>query len=81
MIAGTFSILHLGCDGFDITFARHDIPYGGSVRAWRVWGEEALKAFMAKFDVRITRDPIAGMPRGGFGERFVSTTTYNRHFQ
>ena len=45
-----------------------------------MWDEEALKAFMARFDVRITHDPIAGILRGGFGERFVSTTTYNRYF-
>jgi hypothetical protein len=81
MIPGTFTILDRGGDHFDVTFARHDIPAGGPLKAHPVYGAAALERYMGLFDVQLTAEQVSGGRRVGFGERFISTRIYDRDFQ
>jgi hypothetical protein len=81
MIPGTFNIFSRGGDPFDVTFARHDLPAGGPVKAHPVVGIKTLEHFMGMFDVQLNAAQVNTIPRGGFGERFIRTQVYGRYFQ
>jgi hypothetical protein len=81
MIPGTFTIFDCGGDHFDVTFARHDIPAGGPLKAHPVAGAKALKRYMGLLGVHLTAEQIKEGRRGGFGERFISGRVYDSNFQ
>jgi len=81
MIPGTFSIFTRAGDQFDVTFARHDIPAGGPLKAHPVVGTKELEHFMGQFDIQLTAEQVNKGVCGGFGERFISAEVYSRYFE